>query len=208
MPRPTAAFVALIALSIGLTPAVVHAATFDFIFADTIDVTTFPSNTGFTLAGSDFGLVVNKGTTDISGSEFFGTTFTATSSIPAVTVHPFINNPGPAITPIHPDEALGSVQSDNVVLTTKLLPGETHHNTAPEQVIAIEVHSPPGFSGQAFFDISMVMGANRAHYGIVANFVFGSDFALAFRSAARVTSVPDATPTLQTSWGRLKSLYR
>lgn len=202
-------FLALAVLISGLTStSVARAATFDFIYADHLEVTTYPSNVGFTLAGTDIGLVVNKGSTDINAPEFFGTTFTATSSNPAVQPIPFINNPGPAVTPIHPDEALGSVSSFNTVLTTKLLAGETLHNTTPMQVISLQVNYPQGFSGQAVFDITMTMGGNLAHYSILADFTLGSAFDIRFPSAARVSSVPTATAARPTTWGAIKKLYR
>jgi hypothetical protein len=184
-----------------------HSATFDFIYADRIEVTTYPSNVGFTLAGTDFGLVVNKGITNIDGPEFFGTLFSASSSNPAVTMHPFINNPGPPIMPVLPNQAIGSVSPYNTILTTKLLPGETLHNTYDYQVISMQVDYPPHFSGSAAVDITMTMGGNLAHYTILLNFTAGSDFNLVLPSAARVSSVPLATAAKPTTWGALKALY-
>lgn len=185
-----------------------RAATFDLIYADHIQVTTFPTNGGFTLAGTDIGLVVNKGVTNILAAEFFGTTFTASSSSPLVKPLPFINNPGPAITPIIPNEAIGSVSGANTVLTTKLLPGEIFANTTPYQVISLEVSYPPGFSGHAVFDITMTMGGVVATYSITADFTLGAMFNIVFPSASRISGVPLVTPVQTTSWGRIKALYR
>jgi hypothetical protein len=190
--------------------SVASAATFDLIWADRIDVTTYPSNSGFTLSGSDIALVVNKGLTDIGAAEFFGTSFTVTSSNPAVTADPFINNPGPAITPIHPGEAIGSVQGFNGVLTSKLLPGETFHNTAPLQVISLQVNYPVGFAGSTVFDLTMTMGGNVAHYSILANFTLGpfeQGLVISFPSAARVSSTTLPTAARTTTWGAIKKLY-
>ena len=199
---------ALLAFGIlALAPAA-RSATFDLIYADRIEVSTYPSNVGFTLSGTDIGLVVNKGLTNIDAAEFFGTTLSATSSDPSVQAIPFINNPGPAITPIHPNEALGSVTSLNGVLTSRLLAGETLRNTTPLQVISLQVNYPSGFSGQVAFDVTMIMGANVAHYTIVGNFVLGSSFAISFPSAARVASMPLPTATRATTWGAIKRLYR
>jgi hypothetical protein len=208
MLRLVAVFLALVTLPIGLAPTIADASTFDLIYADTLNVTIDPYEDGFTLAGNDIGLVVNTGTNDISGSAFFATQFTATSSNPAVRIYPFINNPGLEITPILPHQALGSVGNYNSVLLTKLLPGETLHNTAPLQVIAIGASFPVGFSGRVHFDLTMQMGAEFAQYGITMNFVQSTAPDLAFASAARVSSMPGLTPTQLTSWGRLKSLYR
>lgn len=184
------------------------AATFDLIWADRIDVTTYPVNVGFTLSGTDIALVVNNGLTNIETAEFFGTSFTATSSNSAVAAHPFINNPGPTITPILPNEAIGSVSGFNGVLTSKLLAGETLHNTTPLQVLSIQVDYPPGFSGSVVFDLTMTMGGNVAYYQILANFMLGSDFAISFPMAARVSSRPIPTAAKPATWGAIKRLYR
>ncbi len=193
-------------LAAGATPAL--AATFDVIWGDRIEVVTYPSNVGFTLAGTDIALIVNKGASNLDASEFFGATFTAASSNPAVQAYPFINNPGPPILPIVPNEALGSVTGLNAVLTSRLLPGESFRNTSPLQVIAIQVNYPPGFVGSAVFDITLTMGGERAHYSILANFTAGSQFSISFPSASRVSSIPLATGTHPASWGALKARYR
>ena len=205
--RPAQAVLAL-AVSLLTLASGASAATFDVIWADHLTVTTYPSNTGFTLSGDDIALVVNKGPTDINGPEFFGAALTGTSSNQAVAVFPFINNPGPPITPIHPNEAIGSVTFGNNVLTGKLLPGETFHNTGPLQVIALQVNYPPHYSGSAVFDLTMTMGGNIAHYAIQVSFVAGSNFSIAFDTAARTSAVPLPTPARLTSWGQLKKLYR
>lgn len=181
------------------------AATFDLIWPDRIDVTTFPGNVAF---AADYALIVNKGLANIEAAEFFGTSFTANSSNPAVVAHPFINNPGPAITPILPNEAIGSLIDFSGLLTAKLLAGETFHNTTPLQVIVLRVDYPPGFSGSVVFDLTMTMGGNIADYQILANFTPGSDFAISFPSAARVSSFPIPTAVRAASWGAIKRLYR
>ena len=199
-----------IALSLITLASSAGAATFDVIWGDHISVTTYPSNIGFTLSGNDIALVVNKGSTDINGPEFFGAALTCTSTNPAVTGFPFINNPGPPITPIHPNQAIGSVSSDNTVLQTKLLPGETLHNTSPLQVISLQVDYPSGFSGSTRLDLTMTMGGEIAHYSIQMTFTegpFGS-FAISFDSAARTSAMPLPTAAARTSWGELKKLYR
>ncbi len=209
MSRPAPRTLFMVALFSLTLASAAHAATFDLIWADRLNVTTYPANVGFTLAGADIGLVVNKGLTNITAAEFFGATFTCTSSNPAVSAYPFINNPGPAITPILPNQALGSVLNGvNNVLTTKLLPGETFHNTAPLQVIAMQVNYPGGFAGVATLDLTMTIGTNTAHYAIQVTFVQGSNFALSFPSAARVSSTSIVTAVRHATWGTIKNLYR
>jgi hypothetical protein len=174
-----------------------RSATFDVIYTDRVDVTLCSNGCGITLAGAGFALVVNKGTTDIDGSTFFGATFTASSSNPAMVLYPFINNPGPPVAPIHPNEAVGSVLPSNAVLTSLIHPGETFRNTAPLQVLAFQIErtGTSTFAGPVAFDVTMTMGAEIAHFTIFANVMLG-DFAISFPSAARVSSVPLATPTV------------
>jgi hypothetical protein len=208
MARRALKWLSVISLAtLALAPAA-SAATFDLIWADRIEVTTFPGNVGFTLSGTDIALVVNKGLTDIEAPEFFGASFEAISSNPLVNAHPFINNPGPSIMPLHPDEAIGSVSGLNGVLTSKLLPGETLHNTAGLQVVSLEVQYPAGFSGMVMFDLAITMGGNVAYYSILANFTLGSQFAISFPSAARASSSAVPTAAKTTTWGAIKRLYR
>jgi len=56
----------------------------------------------------------------------------------------------------------------------------------------------------------MTMGGNVAHFTIIANVTLGApgEFAISFPSAARVSSVPIATPARTTTWGAIKTLYR
>src|SRR5258706_308906 len=112
---------ALIAIlcALALAPPV-RCATFDLIYTDPVDVTLCPNGCGINLAGYGFGLVVNKGVTDIGAAEFFGTTFTVISSRPEMLLFAYINNPGPPVAPIHPNEAVGSVLTPNAILTSLL----------------------------------------------------------------------------------------
>lgn len=208
MPRYFLSSLLLALLGLLPTASSVRASQFDLIWADHWVVTTYPSNIGFTLADYGFGLVVNTGAADIEGPEFFGTTFTVVSSDPAVLMHVFINNPGPPITPIHPNEALGSVTAANAMLTTKLNHNETLHNTAGMQVLALNVSYPPGYVGSATFDVTMTMGGDVVHFRPVVDLRAGTGLAIDCPSASRTTSTPFSTPTRMKSWGKLKSEYR
>ncbi len=217
--HPSSAPVALLALIgiLALSPSA-RAATFDFIYTDHVDVTLCPNGCGITLAGVDFGLIVNKGTADIGAAELGGTTFNVISSRPEMKLIPFVNSyAADLVAPVHPNEAVGSVQPGapiaNGVLTGQLHPGETLRNTAPKQFIAFEIMRTGLFNtyaGPVSFDVTMVMGDHVAEFTINADVTLGitGQFALSFPSAARVSSVPVATPVANRSWGALKAMYR
>jgi len=155
MQRRTAPALLVLCLSLLATPA--RAAHWDLIYVDHFDVTLCDNGCGITLAGQDFGILVNTGSVDLTDADLFNTTFTVQSSTPAITLLPFINNPGPPIAPIHPGEAAGSVSSflNGSVLLTQLLPAEIYHNTTPLQFIAFEIGRVQAFNGPARFDVVM-----------------------------------------------------
>jgi len=186
---------------------------FDLIYTDQMNVALCSNGCGITLAGSDFALIVNKGTTDITGAQMYGTVLTATSSSPEVGLFPFVNNPGGLDpTPIHPNEAVGSVSSgppDNTLLLSRVLPGESFRNSSPAQFLAFSVRrtGTNSFTGDVVFDVTTTLGADVATFQMVAHVSLG-DFAISFPHVARVSSVPLVTPAQVTSWGRIKTLYR
>jgi hypothetical protein len=188
-----------------------RAATFDLIYADQMNVTLCSNGCGITVVDNSYALVVNKGPSDIGATEFFGMTFTCTSSRPEMALTPFINNPGPPVAPIHPNEAVGSLTSALGLLTPLLQPGETLRNTSPFSVISFQIERTGfnSFAGPVVFDVTMTIGANVAHFMILANVTLGgpSEFALSYTHAARISSVPLATPATETTWGAIKRLY-
>ena len=201
---------ALAALSLAaLAPAPALAAHFDVIYGDHVDLTLCLNGCGITLAGADFALLVNKGPTDINASEFFATSFTVQSSEPSITLIPFVNNPGPAILPIHPNEAIGSTGTlGTAIFPTLLQAGETYHNTAPLQVIAFEIERTSGsYSGPVTFNVTMKVGSEIASFAMHFDVHVGPH-AIEFLTAARVSSTTGPTPVAQVSWGKLKSMYR
>lgn len=200
----------VVSLAIVTLASAASAATFDLIWADRINVTTFPQNVGFSTGANDIALVVNKGVTDMGAAEFFGATFTVTTSNPAVQAYPFILNAASHLMPIHPNEAFGNITGLNGVLTSKILAGETLHNTSPYVVMTLGANYPEGFVGSVVFDFTMTIGGNVAHYSMLATFTAGSnssDFAITFPSAARVSSTSIPTTVKPTTWGAIKKLY-
>lgn len=187
-----------------------HAVPFDLIYADQFDVTLCSNGCGITLAGADFGLIVNKNPFDITGTQMYSVVFSVQSSTPDLQLLPFINNPGGTDpTPIHPNEAVGSTTSgypNNTVLLGKVLPGEVHRNPH-SQFIAFEINRIGGYIGPVVFQVTMTMGGDVAHFTMLAN-AHGGDFNIAFTHAARVSSVPLATAAKPMSWGAVKLLYR
>src|SRR5690242_2549542 len=79
---------------------------FDVILADSIDL-TLCQGCGITLAGLDYGLIVNTGTQDITLADLDGATFSVSATRPDIVLFPFINIPNPVIVgAIHPGEAM------------------------------------------------------------------------------------------------------
>jgi hypothetical protein len=186
------------------------ASTWDLIYTDHIVVTLCNNGCGITLAGADFALLVNTGASNLDAATVFGATFSATSSTPDLLLLPFVNDPGPVITPILPGEAVGSVLAGtNQVLLTKVLPGETFRNAAGLQFLAFQIErtGTNSYVGPVVFDVTMLMGGYMAMFTIRADVGLGES-AILFPSAARVTAVPVATPARPTTWGTLKRLYR
>ena len=200
----------LVAAALSLAAiAPARAAHFDFIYYDHYDLTLCLNGCGITLAGEDFGLIVNKGLTDINGPEFFATSFTVQSSEPSITLTPFINNPGPAVTPIHPNEAMGSGGPVlGSLLPALIQPGETYRDTSPFQVITFEVQRTSGsYAGPVTFNVTMKVGSEIASFTLHFDVHVGPH-AIGFLSAARVSSQSGPTAVNRVTWGKLKASYR
>ena len=193
---------ALAVFTAGLRPAPAHA--WDFIYVDQMDVTLCNNGCGITLAELGWGLIVNTGTSNIDACELFATTYESASTNPDFRLTPFINNPqNPPIPPILPDEAVG--RGDPMFLAL-LQPGETHRETF-HQFIAFQVDRLGLSNGPVNFFVSMFMGGERAQFIVRANFTSGPH-AISFSHAARVSSVPLPTATQNTTWGKIKAIYR
>jgi len=200
-----------LALGLLLLASAAHAAKFDLIYTDEIDVTLCPDGCGITVTGDSYALLVNTGATDIGAAELFATTFTCTSTQPQIRFVPFINNPGPPVAPIHPNEAVGSALNALPVLTPYLVPRETLRNTYPLQVLAFQIErvGTNSYAGTVVFNIRMTMGTDVLLYSILANVTLGgpSEFAYSYPHAVRRTSGPLATPARPMTWGAIKQLY-
>ena len=192
------------------------AAQFDLVHVSQFDV-TLCDGCGITLAGSDFGLLVNKGATDITESELHAATFTATSSRPDFQFYPFLNDPGWVVVPPHtlapiqPQEAVGSLgpDPDNHLLVPVLSPPEVLRDLAGAQFVAFEIRRDVGstYVGPVTFVLRLQIGGEEAEFPMVANVSLGPHF-IAFTQAARASSVPLPVAARPTSWGAIKSLYR
>jgi hypothetical protein len=198
------AVLALVSLASIAGPAA--AKPWDFIHVDDMDVTLCNNGCGITLAELGWGLLVNTGPTGITASELFGTTYEVVSTNPDFRLIPFVNNPGPTITPIQPDEAIGSIVGGNGLLLPLLEPGETHRNT-PYQVFAFQVERTGLSNGPVDFYVAMVMAGERANFVVHADFSAG-EHAITFVHASRTSSVPLPTPVVHTTWGKIKAIYR
>jgi len=189
-----------------LTPTSVHAATYDLIFADSMDVYSPPEISGFN-TGLDVAMIVNTGPTNIEAAELFGANFSATTTDPLVTAFPFINNPGPPVAPILPHEAVGTILPGSPLLDW-VLPGETARSTYPLQVFGLIVNYPAGYTGTVVIYTTMAMGIDVLQYYTVLVIQPGAEFNVSTAHASRGTSIPQPTPVRASSWGAIKKLYR
>lgn len=193
-----------------------HAAHFALVHVSQFDA-TLCDGCGITLAGADFGLLVNQGPMDITADELHAASFTATSSQPDIQLLPFLNDPGYVIAPphslapIHPQEAVGSIASDpdNHLLLALLSPPEVLRDLAGAQFVAFEIRRDAGstYAGPVTFVVRLQIGGEEAEFPMVANVSLGQHH-IAFTQAARTSSVPLPVAARPTSWGAIKSLYR
>ncbi len=204
-----------VALLACLAPAV-HAAHFDVIHVSQFDA-RLCDGCGITLAGADFGLLVNTGAADLAEADLQVNAFTATSSHPDFDLLPFLSLPGllgtmsPPLAPIHPHEAVGSISQapDNTLLLPLVGSGETLRDLAGQQFLAFEIRRAAGstYEGPVTFVVRLQIGGEEAEFPMVAQLTLGQH-QIAFTQAARTSSVPLPVPARPTSWGAIKSLYR
>ena len=197
---------AILALAL-LVPNIARAARFDAIYVDRYQLTLCSNGCGFTLSGSDFMLFVNKGAAEVGAAELFAAEFTVTSSSPDLEVFPFINDPGPPVAPILPNEAVGGIGFLGDVLTPLLLPGETYRNTTPGQFLAFHVSRVGSFVGPVTVNVKMKVGIETAEMVMVFDFRNGPHD-IKFLRGARTSSFTPPVAARQSSWGRLKTMYR
>jgi hypothetical protein len=192
MTRPLVASVLLLALTGIFSPG--RAGPYDVILANSIDL-TLCQGCGITLAGLDYGLIVNTGTTDITLADLTGATFTVNASRPEVEMYPFINIPNPAIVgAIHPGEAMGSIIAGNALLLPLLRPGETLRNLTGMQFMAYMVWRDWNtYQGPIDFDVTMNMAGYTARFRIHAEVRLGPH-AIRFLTATRVSAAPGNAP--------------
>jgi len=203
-----------------LLPSLSHAAPFDFIYADQITMRAPLASWGITLAGLDFGLVVNTGLANLTANDLYAAEFTV-DGVPQWpdTTNPVIDpwlRPGfnsgylfhPSFQPIAPHEAVGSVPTPPSVLTALVAPGETFRNSYPAQFVYFEMGGTGNAPGVVRFDVHLRIGDERADFPIFVTLIDDPSYLITFEHAARVSGVPLAVATRPTTWGKLKSLYR
>ena len=193
----------LILAALAFTTAA-HAGSFDLIYTDRIDVTTYPLNSGLS-NGNSIALIVDTGSADLGPSDLSSISFQVSSSSPSVDFSASVLNVG-LVSPVHPNEAVGTAPTGPML--ARLLPGETARDVFPIGLFWFGANYPTGFTGSAVADVKMTMGDQQVEYLVQVNFTLGSSFAISYPSARRVSSVPLATPALSTTWGAIKTLYR
>src|SRR5439155_8976819 len=113
----------------------------------------------------------------------------------------------PSFVPIQLNEAVGSVGSDNGVLTTLVGQGETFRNSSPVQFIYFELGGTGNSAGVVRFEVHLRMGGDVVDFPMFVTLIDSPSYSIAFNHAARVSSAgPTAAKT--TTWARLKRLYR
>ena len=188
------AVASVLILALVSLPSTSRAGPFDVILANSIDL-TLCQGCGITLAGLDYGLIVNTGTTNITLSDLQGARFTVTASRPEVELYPFVNIPNPVIVgQIRPGEAMGSIIAGNALLLPLLRPGETLRNLAGLQFMAYQVDR--GFNtyqGPIDWDVNMTMAGYTAQFRIHGEVHLGAH-AIRFLTATRVSAGPGNGP--------------
>jgi hypothetical protein len=207
----------LLSLALFLVPTCALAATspWDLIYADRLDLSLCGNVCGIYTNGLDVALLVNTGSSTISGDVLAGATFTVRSSRPEIGMRLYVSDPGPPMTPILPGEAIGSVvegdlfTGPNDILLGQLRPSETHHNTSGRKVLSIGVARTGfnDFEGPVHFDVEMTLGGSTAKFAIDADVRLG-DFRLEFARAARVAAASEISPVARASWGQVRARYR
>jgi len=193
---------ALFGLVAPFAPATTAAANrFDVIFADTVDVTLCLA-CGYTLAGLDYGLIVNAGATDITLDELASARVTASTSNPAFPFHAFINIPDrDLVGSIAPGEAIGSVLDGNRMLLEHLRPEERFRNLATplwgSQFMAYQIFRYGDYVGPVDLAVRIELAGERVEFTIHANMQMGAAD-LTFLGASRASSMPIPEPG--TAW--------
>jgi len=203
-----------------LTPSFAHAARFDFIYTDQITMHAPLVGWSITLAGEDFGLIVNKGSVSLGADELNAAVFTV-DGVPVWpdTLNPIIDPyliPGlnngylyhPSFTPIQPEEAVGSVGSSNGILTSLVAPSETYRNSYPAQFIYFQMGGTGNSPGVVRFDVHLHLGSDHVDFPIFVTLIDSPEYSIQFDHAARVSSVSGPTAARVSTWGRVKKLYR
>ena len=167
-----------------------------------------PSTTMF--VGFSCGLIVNTGSVPISPADVDGVRFNY-----VVTLE---DPPGPyrfglssapyGLDPdLLPGEAFGQMTPVNDTLRTFLRSGEVLLDTAPSgAALGCGIQFPTGYTGTVRYDVTMTLAGQVVRFPVQVDIEQGTS-ALEIREVLRVSSSA-VVPTLRSTWGRLKSLYR
>ncbi len=203
-----------------LVPSLSYAARFDFIYADQITMRAPLASWGITLAGTDFGLIVNKGTGSLGADELNAAQFDV-AGVPewpdttSPSIDPWLKpgiNSGylyhPTFQPIQPNEAVGSVGTLNAMLLPLVGADETFRNSSPAQFIYFEMGGTGNTPGTVGFNVDLRVGDEAVALTIRVTLIDSPTYSIEFTHASRVSSVLPVTGGRMTTWGALKSLYR
>jgi hypothetical protein len=167
-----------------------------------------PTGGGFSFV---CGLIVNTGTTPITNAAIVGARLSGVAvagNIPwgPGAYHFLIMADAGLASDLLPGEAVGYVNAWTDTLLTLLQPEEVFRN---EGALVMQVSYHGYFAGALCYDVTMPLGGQEVHFPVQVDVVQvpNGQQEVEILGVVRVGS-STVVPTLATSWGRIKSLYR
>ncbi len=199
----------LLAAALCFAPAAnpAHARPFDLVYADRVDV-SLCEGCGITLAELGFGILVNTGPVSITHAELNAAQFSCVSSVPGISMTPFLTVQDSASSAL----AAGHARGPGLPLFLPLLaPGEVLDDTyaVPRQFLAFSIDREFGttYAGPVNFHVTMQLVEAWIEFDILAQ-VSLSDFSIQFTHATRQSAISPPVAARSSTWGAIKSLYR
>jgi hypothetical protein len=200
-------------LTVGLSSVGSAADRFDVVVVNHILIRAYTQPDLPTGGGLSFacGLIVNSGATPIAASEVFGSSLSGIAIAGDIpwgrgVYHFLMGTDYELASGLMPGEAVGCVIPFADTLLTLLQPGEMVRN---EGSFGMQVSYRGYFVGALCYDVTMALGGREVYFPVQVDVVqvpSGQQGAEVL-GVVRVSSSP-VVPVRQTSWGRIKSLYR
>ena len=160
--------------------------------------------------GFSCGLIVNTGSVAISPADIEAVQFNYVTTLQDP-LGPYRFGMSSAPYGLDPDlvpgEAFGEMTTVNDTLRTFLRSGEVLLDTAPSgAALGCGIQFPTGYTSTVRYDVTMTLAGQVVRFPVQVDIEQGTS-ALEIREVLRVSSSA-VVPTLRSTWGRLKSLYR